>query len=88
MGRSDAHGSHKLFFHEPTRYFACSVCGRVGAVRMEQLAKQCPCRVDKKGKDNLRRLERNLMPGASAAARSCNAGNLRAKRPSRHSARG
>ena len=76
MGGRSIHSTHHPTWHAELKLWFCTACGRIARHQVRSLGKPCPGLLDRKGRDNLQRVQNGLMPGDSTEARSFNKGRL------------
>ena len=72
VGHQTIDRSHAVIRDKGLDLWACTTCGASGRERLEALARPCPGFLSRYGADALNRINKGLLPGASAAARAFN----------------
>ena len=83
VGGLTIHESHELSWEPDLLIWYCRTCGRTATHQVRALHKKCSGVLDKKGRDNLGRVSRGLLPGDSREAKRFNDGRLAVKRRAR-----
>ena len=79
VGHQQLHSSHDAAFEPLLEVWFCRTCGFYGDQNLRNLAEPCTRTLNKTGRQNLVRISKGLMPGASQRAKLFNAQSMRSR---------